>query len=171
MNSQFSPPTFNYCNNQLPYGQTNAPPPNQFPPSYQDPNAWLHMPQQQNHYGKWNPYRRGPQQQLIYQGQHQPNFFQQQFQPPYQQQQLQLPPNYSPNNPPLQPQMPMKPNPNPNNKSVQNIDIHNVSALSNTPMPCDEIKLRSGRIVEQIVEDAPSSESDNESRERPSTDT
>jgi hypothetical protein len=101
MNSQFSPPTFNYWNNQLPYGQTNAPPPNQMPPSYQDPNAWLPMPQQQNHYGQWNPYGRGPQQQLSYQSHHQPNFFQQQFQPPYQQQQLQLPPNNSPNNPPL----------------------------------------------------------------------
>jgi hypothetical protein len=56
--------------------------------------------------------------------------------------------------------MPVKTNPNPNNKSVQNIDIHNVLALSITPMPCDEINLRSGRIVEPIVEDAPSSESD-----------
>jgi hypothetical protein len=26
MNSQLSPPTFNYWKNQLPYGQTNAPP-------------------------------------------------------------------------------------------------------------------------------------------------
>jgi hypothetical protein len=38
-------------------------------------------------------------------------------------------------------------------------------------MPCDEINLRSGRIVEPIVEDAPSSESDKESRERPYVDT
>jgi hypothetical protein len=38
-------------------------------------------------------------------------------------------------------------------------------------MPCDEIKLRSGRIVEPIIEDAPSSESDKESGERPSADT
>jgi hypothetical protein len=88
MNSQFSPPTFNYLNNQLPYGQSNPPHPNQMPPSYQDPNAWLPMPQRPNHYGKWNPYERGPQQQFSYQSQHQPNFFQQQFQPPYQQQQL-----------------------------------------------------------------------------------
>ena len=41
-------------------------------------------------------------------------------------------------------------------------------ALSITPMPCDEIKLRSGRIVEPIIEDAPSSESDKESRGKPS---
>jgi hypothetical protein len=67
--------------------------------------------------------------------------------------------------------MPMQPNPNPNNKAVQNIDIHNMPTLSITPMPCDEINLRSGRIVEPIVEDAPSSESDKESGERPSDDT
>jgi hypothetical protein len=65
----------------------------------------------------------------------------------------------------------VQPNPNPNNKVVQNIDIHNVSALSITPMPCDEIKLRSGRIVKPIIEDAPSSKSDKESGERPSVDT
>jgi hypothetical protein len=83
---------------------------------------------------------------------------------------LQLPHNAPPNNPPLRPQMPVQPNPNPNNKAIQNIYIHNVPALSITPMPCDEIKLRSGRIVEPIIEDAPSSELDKESRERPSTD-
>lgn len=67
--------------------------------------------------------------------------------------------------------MHVKPNPNPNNKVVQNIDIHNVPALSITHMPCDEIKLRSGRIVEPIIEDDPSSESDKESGEKPSDDT
>jgi hypothetical protein len=41
-----------------------------------------------------------------------------------------------------------------------------VLALSITPMPCDEIKLRSGRIVEPIIEYAPSSESDKESGEK-----
>jgi hypothetical protein len=45
----------------------------------------------------------------------------------------------------------MKPNPNPNNKAIQNIDIHNVPTLSITPMLCDEIKLRSWRIVEPII--------------------
>jgi hypothetical protein len=67
--------------------------------------------------------------------------------------------------------MPMQPNPNPNNKAIQNIDIHNVPALSITPIPCDKIKLRSGRIVEPIIEDSPSSELDKESGERPSVDT
>jgi hypothetical protein len=67
--------------------------------------------------------------------------------------------------------MPVQPNPNPNNKAVQNIDILNVPALSITAMPCDEIHLRSGRIVETIVEDAPSLESNKESGERPSDDT
>jgi hypothetical protein len=65
----------------------------------------------------------------------------------------------------------MQPNPNPNNKVVQNIDIHNVSALSIIPMPCDEIKLRSGRIVEPIIEDAPSLESNKELGEKPFVDT
>jgi hypothetical protein len=115
MNSQFSPATLNYWNNQLPYGQMNAPPPNPILPPYQDSNAWLPMPQQQSHHGQWNPYWRGPQQQLSYQN-HQPNLYQQQFQPQYQQQQLQLPPNAPQNNPPLRPQMPVQPNPNPNNK-------------------------------------------------------
>jgi hypothetical protein len=173
-NPQFSPATLNYwnnVNNQLQYGQMNAPPPNQMPPPYQDPNAWVPMPQQHNHPGQWNPYWRGPQQQLTYQNPHQQNPYQQQFQPQYQQQQLQLPPNAPQNNPPLWPQMPVQPNPNPNNKAIQNIDIHNVPALSITPMPCDEIKLRSGRIVEPIIEDAPSSESDKESGEKPSADT
>jgi hypothetical protein len=66
--------------------------------------------------------------------------------------------------------MSMQPNPNPNNKVVQNIDIHNVLALSINPMSYDEIKLRSGRIVEPIIEDAPYSESDKESGEKPSID-
>jgi hypothetical protein len=66
--------------------------------------------------------------------------------------------------------MPVQPKPNPNNKAVQNIDIHNVPALSITPMPCDEIKLRPGRTVEPIIEDASSSELDKESEERPSVD-
>jgi hypothetical protein len=64
--------------------------------------------------------------------------------------------------------MPMQPNPNPNNKAVQNIDV---PALSITPMPCDEIKLRSWRIVKPIIEDAPSSKLDKESRGKPSADT
>jgi hypothetical protein len=66
--------------------------------------------------------------------------------------------------------MHVQPNPNPNNKAIQNIDIHNVPSLSITPMPCDEIKLRSGRIFEPIIEDAPSSELDKESGEIPSVD-
>jgi hypothetical protein len=65
----------------------------------------------------------------------------------------------------------VQPNPKPNNKVVQNIDIHNVPAVYITPMPCDEIKLRSGRIVEPIIEDAPSSESDKELGEKSSADT
>jgi len=52
MDSQFSPTTINYWNNQLPYGQTNAPLPNHMPPSYQDPNAWLPTPQKQSHHGQ-----------------------------------------------------------------------------------------------------------------------
>ena len=57
------------------------------------------------------------------------------------------------------------------NKVVQNIHIYNVPTLSITPMPSDEIKLRSGRIAEPIIEDAPSSESDKESGEKTFADT
>jgi hypothetical protein len=67
--------------------------------------------------------------------------------------------------------MPVQPNPNPNNKAVQNIYIHNVLALSITLMPCDEIKLISGRIFEPIIEDAPYLESKKDSGEKPSADT
>lgn len=59
MNSQFSPAAFKYwnnMNNHLQYGQMNAPIPNHMPPPYQDPNAWVPMPQQKNHLGKWNPH-------------------------------------------------------------------------------------------------------------------
>jgi hypothetical protein len=67
--------------------------------------------------------------------------------------------------------MPVQPNPNTNNKAIQNIDIHNVPSLSITPIPCDEIKLRLGRIIKIIIEDAPSSELDKESGEKPYVDT
>jgi len=67
--------------------------------------------------------------------------------------------------------MPVQPNQNPNNKAIQNIDIHNVPALSITLMHCDEIKLRSGRIVKPIIEDAPSSKYDKESGGKPYIDT
>jgi hypothetical protein len=148
----------------------NAPPPNHMPHPYQDPNAWVPIPQQQNHLGQWNPYQRGPQQQLTYQKPHQQNPYQQQYQSQYQNKQVQLAPSAPQNNPPLRTHMPVQPNPNPNNKATQNIAIHNVLALSINPMPCDEIKLRSGKIVEPIIEDAPYLESDKESGEKPSAD-
>jgi hypothetical protein len=66
--------------------------------------------------------------------------------------------------------MHVKPNPNPNNKAAQNMDIHIVLALSITLMPCDDIKLISGIIVETIIEDAPSSELEKESGEKLSFD-
>jgi hypothetical protein len=64
----------------------------------------------------------------------------------------------------------MQTNPNPNNKAIHNMDIHIVPTLSITPMPYDELKLRSGRIVEAIIEGAPSLESNKESGENPIVD-
>jgi hypothetical protein len=64
-------------NNQLQYGQMNTHPPNPMPPPYQDPNAWLPMPRQQNHIGQWNPDWKGPQQKPTYQNPHQQNPYQQ----------------------------------------------------------------------------------------------
>jgi hypothetical protein len=43
MNSQFSPATLNYWNNQPLYVYMNAPPPHKMSTPYQDPNAWLPM--------------------------------------------------------------------------------------------------------------------------------
>lgn len=60
----------------------------------------------------------------------------------------------------MKPQLPVQPIPNPNNnKVVQVIDVQNLS----TPfIQCNDIHLRSGRIVEPIVDDTNSSDSKKE---------
>ena len=60
----------------------------------------------------------------------------------------------------MKPQLPVQPNPNPNNnKVVQVIDIQN---LPTSHLQCNDIHLRSGRIVEPIIDDITSSDSNKE---------
>jgi hypothetical protein len=58
----------------------------------------------------------------------------------------------------MRPQLPVQPNPNPNNKVVQCINIHNQPTFSLLPVQCNDIHLRSGRIVEPIIADVTSSD-------------
>jgi hypothetical protein len=53
----------------------------------------------------------------------------------------------------MRPQLPVQPKPNPNNKVVQCIDIQNQPIFSLFPMQCNDIHLRSGKIVEPIIDD------------------
>jgi hypothetical protein len=62
----------------------------------------------------------------------------------------------------MRPQLPVQPNPNPNNKAVQCIDIQNQPILSLFPAQCNDIHLRSGKIVEPIIDDVTSSDSNKE---------
>ena len=58
----------------------------------------------------------------------------------------------------IQPQLPAQPNPNPNNKAFHQFGTVNMPAYSLTPIPCNDICLRSGKVVEPlIIEDVPSS--------------
>ena len=62
---------------------------------------------------------------------------------------------------PLCPQFPTQSNPNPNNKVVQQFKISSMPSYSISPLPCNNLNLRSGRVVEPIViEDVPSSMTD-----------
>ena len=59
---------------------------------------------------------------------------------------------------PIRPQLPTQPNPNLNNKAVHQFETANIPAYSITPVPCNDICLQSGRVVEPLViEDVPSS--------------
>ena len=58
----------------------------------------------------------------------------------------------------------MQPNTNPNNKVFQVIDIQNQSIFPT--MQCNDIHLRSGKIVEPIIDDITSSDSDKEEIEK-----
>ena len=54
--------------------------------------------------------------------------------------------------------MPAQPNPNTNNKTVHQLETINMPAYSLSPVPCNDIRLRSGKIVEPIItEDTPPS--------------
>jgi hypothetical protein len=53
----------------------------------------------------------------------------------------------------MRPQLLVQPNPNPNNKVVQCIDIHNQPTLSLLLAQCNNIHLRSARIVEPTIAD------------------
>ena len=58
----------------------------------------------------------------------------------------------------IRPQLPAQPNPNPNNKVFHQFETVNMPAYSINPIPCNDIRLRSGRVVEPfIIEDVPSS--------------
>ena len=58
---------------------------------------------------------------------------------------------------PIQPQLPAQPNPNPNNKAV-NQETANMPTYSINPVPYNDIRLQSGRVVEPLViKDVPSS--------------
>ena len=59
----------------------------------------------------------------------------------------------------------MQPNPNPNNnKALQVIDIQNQPVF---PMQCNDIHLRSGRIVEPIIDDITDSDKEEVRKEKP----
>jgi hypothetical protein len=62
----------------------------------------------------------------------------------------------------MRPQLPIQPNPNPNNKVVQCIDIKNQPILSLFLAQCNDIHLRSGKIVEPIIDDVTTSDSNKE---------
>ena len=62
---------------------------------------------------------------------------------------------------PIRPQMPSQTNPNPNNNATQQFEIYTMPAYSLSPLPCNNLYLRSGRVVEpMIIEDVPSSMTD-----------
>jgi hypothetical protein len=152
-------PSFSQANNP-PFNQMQYPPLNQmnYPPMQQtnppcvDPTMWTPWPpQQQSYLNQWNPNWRGQQPPF-------PNQFpQSQFQQP-----LPLPSGAPPNNQMIRPQLPVQPNPNPNNKAVQCIDIQNQPILSLFLTQCNDIHLRSGKIVEPIIDDVSSFDSDKE---------
>jgi hypothetical protein len=155
--NQMSYPPFNQMQytNQMNYPsmqqtyppmQQNYPPMQQNNPPFVDPSMWTSWPpqQQQPYQNQWNQNWRGQQ----------PPF---QNQLPQLPQPLSLPAGTPPINQTMRPQLPVQPNPNPNNKVVQCIDIYNWPILSILPAQCNDIHLRSGRIVEPTIADVTSS--------------
>jgi hypothetical protein len=127
--------------------QQTYPPMQRNNPPFVDPSMWTSWPpqQQQPYQNQWNQNWRGQQ----------PAF---QNQLPQLPQPLSLPAGTPPNNQTMRPQLPVQPNPNPNNKVVQCIDIYNHPTLSLLPAQCNNIHLRSGRIVEPTIADVTSSD-------------
>jgi hypothetical protein len=157
---------FNRWNNYSAYNQMNYPPFNQmqyanqmnyppmqqtYPPMQQnnppfiDPSTWTPWPPQQHqpYQNQWNQNWRG--QQAPFQNQL-----------PQLPQPLSLPAGTPPINQVIRPQLPVQPNPNPNNKAVQCIDVYNQPTLSLFPVQCNDIHLRSGRVVEPTIADVTS---------------
>ena len=52
---------------------------------------------------------------------------------------------------PIRPQFLAQPNPNPNNKIVHQFETVNMLAKSLSPVPCNDIRLRSGKILEPVI--------------------
>jgi hypothetical protein len=164
---------FNRWNNYFAYNQMSYPPFNQMQyanqmnyPSMQQtypPMQQTYPPMQQNNPpfvdpSTWTPWP--PQQQQPYQNQWNQNWRGQQA--PFQNQLPQLPQPISlsagtpPINQTIRPQLPVQPNPNTNNKAVQCIDVYNQPTLSLLPAQCNDIHLRSGRVVEPTIADVTS---------------
>ena len=147
--------TFSRWNNHSPF-QTNYPPFNtmNFLPTQQpslpfpDPTMWNPWAPQQSYFNQWNP-----------------NWATQQMPFPQHQQSLSLPSNTPPNNQAIRPQLPVQPNPSPNNnKALQVIDVQNQPVST---MQCNDIHLRSGRIVEPIIDEINDSDKEEVGKEKP----
>jgi len=151
--NQMSYPPYNQMQytNQMNYPsmQQTYPPMQQTNPPFVDPSMWTPWPpqQQQPYQNQWNQNWRG--QQPPFQNQ----LPQSQFLQP-----LSLLAGTPPNNQTMRSQLPVQPNPNPNNKAMQCIDIYNQPTLSLLPTQCNNIHLRSGRIVEPTIADVTSSD-------------
>jgi hypothetical protein len=157
---------FNRWNNYSAYNQMNYPPFNQMQYANQmnyPPMQQTYPPMQQNNPpfvdpSTWTPWP--PQQQQPYQNQWNQNWRGQQApfqnQLPQLPQPLSLPAGTPPINQVIRPQLPVQPNPNPNNKVVQCIDVYNQPTLSLLPAQCNDIHLRSGRVVEPTIADVTS---------------
>jgi hypothetical protein len=157
---------FNRWNNYSAYNQMNYPPFNQMQYANQmnyPPMQQTYPPMQQNNPpfvdpSTWTPWP--PQQPQPYQNQWNQNWRGQQApfqnQLPQLPQPLSLPAGTPPINQAIRPQLPVQPNPNPNNKAVQCIDVYNQPTLSLLPAQCNDIHLRSGRVVEPAIADVTS---------------
>jgi len=122
-------------------------PPIQQPgPPFADPTIWNPWATQQSYFNQWNP-----------------NWSAQQVPFSQHQQSLSLPSNAPSNNQTIRPQLPMQPNPNPNNNKA--LQVVNIQEQSASHMQCNDIHLRSGRIVEPIIDDITNSDKEEIAKE------